>query len=141
MNFFTDRNIAVRLARMLDAYDAQNTIRHQDDDSRFDKDTSDVVLLKTLGAEDPKPVFITADLNLFKRDPDERRALGESSLTVVFLRKRFHSLPFHTQAVKLLKIWPSIVSETSRARQATAFEITPAATKVQLPGPTAELLR
>jgi len=140
VNFFMDRNIGVRLARMLDAYDAKNTVRHQDDDSRFDKNTTDRELLTTLANEKPRPVFLTADLNMYKRRPDERKALAESRLTVVFLRRRFHHLPFHTQAVKLLKLWPQIVMETGRARQATAFEITPAATKTERLGPTADLL-
>lgn len=128
--FFFDRCIAPRLARMLDAYDAENHIYHQDDDRRFDDKIKDTDLIRTLAKDVRKPVFLTADTSM-SRMHAERRALAESHLTVVFFRRTFHNLDFHTQAVKLLKIWPEIVHETSRCRHPTAFEITPAATKVQ----------
>jgi hypothetical protein len=73
---------------------------------------------------------------MYTRNPEERRALAMSGLTCVFFRKGFHSLPFHTQAVKLLTIWPEVVRETSRCTEPTAFEVTPAAKKVQRIGPT-----
>jgi len=130
LNFFFDRNIGVRLARMLDAFDARSTVRHQDDDGRFDEQTTDVDLIRGISHDDPRPVFITADFNIYKKRPDERRALAASGLTVVFLRRRFHQLDFHTQAVKLLSIWPTIVKETSRCREPTAFEVTPTAKKL-----------
>lgn len=139
MIFFLDRNIGIRLARMLDAYDAQNTIRHHDEDARFSEQTKDTFLIKTLAGDDPKPVFITADVNMWKRHPDERKALARSGLTVVFLRKRFHHMDFHSQAVKLLGIWPEIARETGRLRRPSAFELTPSARKLQLLGPTEKL--
>jgi hypothetical protein len=139
VNFFFDRNIGVRLARMLDAYDKEHVVRHHDDDGRFEPRTRDVEMLRTLAQDVPRPVLVTADLNILQRYPAERKALVASGLTVVFLRKSFHSLPFHTQAVKLLRIWPEIVRETSRVRQPTAFEITSASRKVQRIGLTTDL--
>jgi hypothetical protein len=137
--FFFDRNLGVRLARMLDAYDGQHTIRHLDDDTRFPKDVSDMDLIEALSSDEPAPVLVTADVNMYTKNPEERRALARSGLTCVFLRKGFHSQPFHTQAVKLLSIWPEIVRETSRCSEPTAFEITPAARKVQRLCPTRDL--
>ena len=42
MKFFFDRNIAARLARMLDQFDDVHTIRHHDDDGRFTPTTPDI---------------------------------------------------------------------------------------------------
>ena len=138
MKFFFDRCVPQRLARILDAYDTDNTIIHQDDDSRFDEATPDTLLIETLASEDPKPVFVTADIRM-RRNPVERIALADSDLTVVFLRPAWHDLDFHMQAVKLLKLWPSFVEQVERCREATEFEVTPSAKKLQRLGPTCEL--
>lgn len=114
---------------MLNAYDRDNTIAHLDDDSRFSPGTADIIWIEAIASDDPKPVLMTADQRL-RRDPVERRALAGSGLTVVFLRAGFHNLTFHDQAVKLLTIWPKIVEVVSHVREPTAFEITPAARKV-----------
>ncbi|MFB3892686.1 MAG: hypothetical protein ACE15C_11755 [Phycisphaerae bacterium] len=95
--------------------------------------------MAALSSETPKPVLLTADLNIYTRNPVERKALAGSGLTVVFFRRGFHKLDFHTQAVKILTIWPEITRETARCAQPTAFEVTPAARKVQRIGLTANL--
>ena len=123
---------------MLDAYETDHTITHLDDDSRFVPETADVDWIEAIAAEEPKPILVTADINI-ARKPVERQALRASGLTVVFLKSRFHQLPFHTQAVKLLTIWPELVDKVSRCREPTAFEITPAATKMRRLGPTVTL--
>ena len=128
--FFFDRCLPLRLARMLDGYDQQNHIMHQDDDKRFDCKDEDVFIVQALSQEDPKPVFITADVNMYTRKPNERKALRESGLTCVFFKKRFNNLPVHDQAMKVLKLWPEIVEQTSRCRHPYAFEVSPAATKL-----------
>jgi hypothetical protein len=137
--YFFDRNIGVRLARMLDAYDGQHTVRHLDDDTRFPKTVSDIDMIHVLSTDNPRPVFVTADVNMRTRIPEERNALAGSELTCVFLRRGFHALPFHTQAVKLLSIWPEIVRETIRCSEPTTFEVAPAAIKVQRLCPTRNL--
>jgi hypothetical protein len=129
VNFFFDRCVAVHLARMLDAYDRDNAIAHLDDDHRFSANTPDILWIRTIAVDDPKPILITADQRM-RRDPVERHALARSGLTIVFLRAGFHNLAFHDQAVKLLTIWPKIVEVVSRVNDPTAFEITPAARKV-----------
>jgi hypothetical protein len=138
LKFFFDRNIAVRLARMLSALDAQHQVVHQDDDPRFCRRSEDVFIIATLAAEHPKPVFLTADLNMRAKYPHERKALSESGLTLVFFRRTFHNLDFYVQAAKLVKIWPTIVAGTGRCRCPTAFEVTPNAKLVEL-GPTKSL--
>lgn len=129
MNFFFDRCVAFRLARMLDAYDRDSTIRHLDDDSRFSANTPDIEWIQTIAFDSPRPVLVTADQRM-RRDPVERQALTHSGLTIVFLRAGFHNLTFHDQAVKLLTTWPKIIEAVSRATEATAFEVTPASRKV-----------
>lgn len=136
--FFFDNCLAERLVRMLAAYDGENTIVHLKDE--FAENTQDVDFIPELARRDPRPVYLTADLRQ-RRDRAERAALAESGLTVVFFKNGFNSLPMHDQAVKTLKLWPAIVEATTRARQPTAFEITPAGTKVDRVGLTRELGR
>jgi hypothetical protein len=138
VNFFFDRCVAVHLARMLDAYDRHNTIAHLDDDRRFCPTTSDIDLIRTIASDDPQPVFLSADKRM-RRDPVERHALAHSGLTIVFLRAGYHDLTFHDQAVKLLTVWPKIVEVVNRVTEPTAFEITPAARKVDRLRKTSEL--
>ena len=123
---------------MLDAYDRDNTLAHLDDDNRFSPKTGDIDWIRTIAADNPRPILITADQRL-RRDPVERHALANSGLTIVFLRAGFHNLTFHDQAVKLLTIWPKIVEVVGRVTEPTAFEITPAARKVDRLSKTSQL--
>jgi hypothetical protein len=137
--FFFDRCVSVRLARMLDAFDKDHTVRHQDNDGRFEITAEDTFIVATLSQDSPKPVFITCDANMYTRNPVERRALRDSGLTCVFIRRNFNNLTFHQQAVKLLTLWPQVTAETAICRVPTAFEITAAANKLQRLGPTSDL--
>ena len=123
---------------MLDAYDRENEIQHLDDDSNFAPTTPDIEWIRKIASYEPKPILITADQRM-RRNPVERRALSESGLTIVFLRSGFHQLTFHDQAVKLLTLWPKIIDVTGRVLEPTAFEITPAARKVDKLGKTRDL--
>lgn len=120
---------------MLDAYDGRNPVRHLDDDRRFNPRSTDVQIITTVASDDPRPVYVTADLEN-RTVPEERAALRDSGMSVIFLRRRFHHLDFHVQAVKLLTLWPQILKECSRCVEPTAFEITPAANKLTRLGPT-----
>lgn len=130
MNFFFDRNMPRRIARMLEAYDSVNTVTHQDDDNRFDQNTPDVGLIATLAGERPSPVLLTAD-EAMQRNVEERSALAGSRLTIVFFRPSWHDLNVHTQACKLLALWPELIKETGRCREPTAFEVTSSARKME----------
>lgn len=138
MNFFFDRNIGLRIARLLDAFDLANKITHQDDDNRFHDKMKDTDIIRLIASDDPAPVFITSDTSMRKK-PEERTALRGSGLTVVFLKRSLANLSFHTQAVKLLTIWPEIVKGTARCKEPTAFEIGPGAKKIDLICKTSEL--
>lgn len=121
---------------MIEAYDQDHAVRYLDD--RFDKRTTDADWIKAVTADLPKPAIITADGRI-RRDPVERKVLAASGLTIFFFKSGFHNLDMHTQAVKLLTIWPQIANEATRAREPTAFEIAPAAKKVERICKTAEL--
>lgn len=138
MTYFFDRNIPIRIARMLDAYECVHQVIHQDDDARFSPQTRDIELLESLSAELPKPIFVTADVHI-RRRPHERKALAESELTVVFLKGGFLNQSMHAQAMKILGIWPELVKTTTRAKEPTAFEITAAFKKLNRLGSTASL--
>jgi hypothetical protein len=76
-----------------------------------------------------------------RRNPLERAALAESGLSIFFLRPGWSNLDFHTQAVKLLTIWPQFALQAERTQATpTVFEIPPSAKKVQRIGLTADLL-
>jgi len=127
VNFFADRNLARTLIKMLDVYDQDHTLVRLDDDIRFNPRSTDIEIIKALSSQTPRPVLLTADLY---RVPAERKALKESYLTVVFFRSGFHEQDFHTQAVKVLSIWPEIVQQVTRCKEPTIFEIKPVAKKV-----------
>jgi len=130
MRFFFDRNLPVRLARILDIFDAEHQVIHQDDDRRFASTDQDTYIIETLSQENPKPVFVSADVNIYTRRANERQALRGSGLTCVFLKKGFSNLPFREQTLKLVRLWSEIAKQTSRCRQPTTFEVTPAAVKL-----------
>jgi len=114
---------------MLDAYDRQNTITHLDDDARFEFTTPDVIWINTLAKDDSKPILITAD-GTIQKNPTERIALIESSLSIVFVKRSFLKLHFHQQAVKFLQIWPDLINSTGRCKVPTVFEMTAGARKI-----------
>jgi len=138
VRYVFDTSISVRLALLLDAYDCENEVRSLAETDAGDPGAPDSVILEALRGQTPRPVFVTPDPGR-ATNAQARVLLARSSLTVVFLRRGWSSLPFHTQAVRLLTIWPEIVAATSRVKVPTAFEISPSARKVQRLGPTAEL--
>ncbi len=141
MTFFFDRNIAPRLARMVAGFEhgTKNSILHLDLDPRFDRKDSDTLILNKLSGADPKPVFLTVDLNMFYRNHHERQALKDSGLTCFFFVETFLNLEFPIQAWKLMRLWPEIVAQSRHCTRPTAFEIRPRSTEVQYVCLTSEI--
>lgn len=145
MKFFFDRNVSKHLARMLHGIDREHSIVHQDDDNRFEDTSTDVHIINTLASETPKPVFLTQDIGQ-KKDPDERKALADSGMSIVFWRKLSQASHFD-QAIRVLAIWPAIVDYCDRCKVPTAFEVPSGKIPKDLPrklddlGPTQELFR
>jgi hypothetical protein len=137
-DFFFDECVSKYLARMLDAWDRRHTVRHISEDSRLGVTASDVEIINVLSREEIPEVLVTADCNM-KRVADERKALKESGLTVIFLARSFSQLTPHTQAWKLLKLWPTVTREVDRVKVPTAFEITSSANKLNRIRPTDQL--
>lgn len=127
MNFFFDRNISIQIARMVNHYDRIHNVIGQDDDARFSDTTSDPELIRELASDRPKPVYLTADISQ-RKNPQERQALRESDMTVVFFASQFHNLKFRDQVLRVFYVWDILVKRCERARPATAFEISPRVT-------------
>lgn len=129
---------------MLSNFEREHNVVHQDDDGRFAPDCEDVEIIRTLAAENPKPVWITADLTQ-KKNPAERAALRESRMTVFFAKR--HRLTPHTQSLKWLAVWPTVVDFALTAKVPTAFMIPFGRlggrlnTKIDRLGPTAGLFK
>jgi len=138
LTFFFDRNIAIRLVHMVNGFETTHTVIHLDDDKRFKHTSKDVFIIKTLSKENPMPVFLTCDLNMRSKYPEERKALQNSGLTVIFFRKTFDKLSIHKQSIKMMVAWEQIVPAVAECRQPTAFEVSQNG-KLRLLGPTQNL--
>src|SRR5690606_10865066 len=108
---------------MLDGFDRLNTILHQDWDARFEKTAQDPLLIRTVASDTPKPVWVSADISQYRKRPDERKALGESGMSAVYVRGGFHDLSYHDQARLLINVWPNVILQCSNCREPTVFEI------------------
>lgn len=109
---------------MLDNYDRNNIIVHQDDDKRFEKNAHDPDIIRIVAGDPGPPVWVSADIEQ-KRNPLERLALRESGMTCVFF-KGFHgkkSQTFRFQAIKILTVWDDVCAQCQRCRQPTVFEV------------------
>ena len=126
VKFYFDENLSPRFARVLTEVYHQSS--HQliptTSDARFPRGTKDFEIISRLAAEAPKPVFLTADVNMHTKYPTERQALVDSRLTVFFFKKGFQVLPFPDQVQKLIATWPKVVYHAERCRTG-AFEVNP----------------
>jgi hypothetical protein len=120
VNFFFDRNLSKHIARMLGHYDRENNLKHQDDDVRFEHDTSDVDIINTLAEERPKPIWVTADI-MQRKNPAEGEALRSSGMTIFFCKR--NSGDPHFQSLKMLAMWPTIVRYAATSKSPMAYEV------------------
>jgi hypothetical protein len=136
LNFFFDRNVSVRLARMIHGYDPLHTIEHHDD--AFERTAADIDWMKALAARREGWFIVSGDLAIL-RNKAEAAVLRESRLTFFALKKGWLNLDFHVQACKLLKVWPKIVEQAARAKHPTVFEVPVSAQKIDRYRLTSEL--
>jgi hypothetical protein len=127
LKFFVDRNIAPRIARILDQCDQDHEVRHHDD--YFARTAPDVEWIGELGRQRGWCV-IGGDARIL-RNPAEMQALRDAELTFFVLKSAWMSYSFIDQAWRLVKIWPEIVSNATRVREATIFEVPGSASKVE----------
>src|SRR4051794_19053737 len=108
MNFFIDRCVPIRLARIVNAFETDHRVVHLDDDSRFHSRTTDVEWMTALAADGDFWAVLSADQRI-TRNPVERRVLKETQLKFFYLARRWNQMPFHERAWRLIKVWPGIV--------------------------------
>ena len=115
MKFFFDRNIAARLARMLDQFDDVHTIRHHDDDGRFTPTTPDIEWLTALGHDDPSWVVVSADGRIL-RNALERQALDQANLKFVLFAPAWTRMKVHEWAWRIVRVWPEVTETVTHVR-------------------------
>jgi hypothetical protein len=121
MRFFFDRCMPVRLARMVSAYEAEHTVRHHDDDSRFNPRTADTEWIAALAADTPPWVVVSGDARILKNKV-ERAALESAGLKFFCMAKGWMNMQLHEYAWKFIKVWPEITEAASR-HKARLFEV------------------
>jgi hypothetical protein len=109
MNFFFDRCMPYRLAHVTAALEVNaHTIRHHDDDPRFNKNTKDTEWLATLAKDNLPWIALSGDAHILKKAV-ERNALSEANLTFFVMSKSWCNTPIYDYAWKFLKAWPKIL--------------------------------
>lgn len=107
IRFFFDRCCPAKLASLIKSYEDISPVHYFDDDARFEKDTPDVVWIKTL-AEDGLWAVISMDGKILKK-AHEREAIRDSGLPFFLLGDSWMHVPMHEKCWKLVKYWPTIV--------------------------------
>jgi len=122
MNFFFDRCLSRRLARMAAALeDGVHTILHLDDDERFTTTTRDTEWLATLGGDNPPWIVVTGDTHILTKTV-ERNALSRANLMFFVMSHSWCKLPIDEQVWKFFKVWPDIL-KAARTETPTIFEV------------------
>lgn len=122
MKFFFDRNISIHIARMINHFDRQNLVVHQDEDRRFVNNADDILLINTVKQDDDHVIWVTSDISQ-RTNARERQALKDSGMSLVFF-KRFHkNANAHYQAMKVLAVWPRLCQLCDTNRVKMAYEV------------------
>jgi len=124
--------MSVYLARMIDAFERDHTIRHHDEDPRFTPTTADTEWISIFGGDDPPWIIISGDGRIL-RNKSELAALREAKLTFFCMSKQWMHMSKHEYAWKLLRVWPEIVENARLATSPMLFEVSGGkSTKVDL---------
>ena len=100
----------------------QVVVRFQDDDGRFEIDTPDVDIIRTLAADETyRWVLVSADTRITRR-PAERAVLASAGIKFFYCGRAWFKMSTHTQAWKFLRSWPQIV-ELAENHRRQIFEI------------------
>jgi hypothetical protein len=114
MNFFFDRCMSPRLAKMIDELEDIHTVRHHD--TRFKTDTPDIVWLANLAADESPSVVISGDGRIL-RNKVERQALREARLTFFCMSRTWGHMKIAEYAWKFVKVWPEIVRNAQESSE------------------------
>lgn len=128
--FLFDRCFPRPIARMIGQYEgSQVVVRFQDDDGRFQTNTPDVDIIRTLAADDIyRWVLVSADTRITRR-PAEHAVLVGAGIKFFYCGKAWFRMSTHEQAWKFLREWPKIV-EAAENHKGKVFEIEGANLKV-----------
>jgi hypothetical protein len=121
MRFFFDRNMPLRIARMVNAYEVDHTVQHHDEDRRFSITTPDKEWIAAIAADAPSWVVISGDGRIL-RNKAERAALDAAKLTFFWMTKPWSNMPIHQYAWKFIRVWPEIL-ENALHGKAKLFEV------------------
>ena len=112
MNFFFDRCMPIRLAHMATALEqGMNTVRHHDDDPRFNENTKDPDWLRELGKDNLGWIIVSGDSKILKK-PIERQALAVANLTFFVMEgKSWLNTKLPDYVWRFFKVWPDIKEE------------------------------
>ena len=135
MDFFVDRNLPEKLARMLGQYDRNHNVFHLDD--RFDKTTPDTEWLLGIAEWDPIPIVISGDGRILK-NPAELQVLSDLPITFFLFAPAWANMAWPEQAWKTIKVWPEIV-KNAQTTKPTIYQVPIGATKVDRIGLTSNL--
>lgn len=139
MNFFFDRNVPIRLARMIAGYEfSVVSVEHHDD--RFERTTADIDWMQSVAERSEDWAVLSGDGRIL-RNPAEQAVLASSGLSFFLLRPGWVNLPVHEQACKLLRVWPKVVDAADGVREPSVFEIPVSAPKVEFRNFTKDLNR
>lgn len=137
MDFFLDRNVPEKLARMLGYYDRDHTVIFHDD--LFGESTPDTEWLQGIGRRSPVPVVVSGDGRIL-RNQAELQVLRDLPITFFLFVDAWCNLPWHERAWKTIRVWPEVIKAASPPRP-TVFSIPVRALKVDVEGLTHELGR
>jgi hypothetical protein len=119
--FFFDRNLPEKLARMLDCFDRQDAVVYHDDwCDRMMPDEDWLRLVASRGA--PPPRVVSADVRILT-SRSTAQVLQGLPLTFFAFMPGWFSLPWSELAWKAVKAWPSIVANAN-PREPTIFKVT-----------------
>lgn len=113
---------------MLDAFEEKNEIRSLLDG--FERGTPDTEWLKEIALWDKTPVVVSGDSRILKNKV-EKQVLKECNLMYVLLAQGWLHLEWPCYAWRIIKIWPSIVTNVQQARYPMIFKVPVSGSKIQ----------
>jgi len=125
---YIDENIPIKAAQILDAFDGQNEIRSLLD--WFERGTPDIEWMKKITLWDKSPVVISGDSRILTNKA-EKQILKECNLMYVLVAQGWLHLEWPRFAWRIIKIWPSIVTNVKQARCPMIFKVPVSGLKIE----------
>lgn len=119
MKFVVEHSVSTYLTQAIAILAAQDGDVVEHLRTQYHQSTLDPAWLRGLGSREPNVIVVSADPYI-TRSPHEQAAWLASGLTIFFLRS-FAGLPRWQQAANLIKWWPDIAKEASRATRGSGY--------------------